>query len=323
MKRLKQIIAILCCTFTLISCAQDHKKNNQAMKNRPINRIHKLYNQKVKYPIMPQYFIEGYQSGCYYEILINDVLAFKHYENVGLMNHATPINDLILKSGPQKVTIKLFPLGKIDGKEYTTIDADDSFRLKIFKRDKKQPYVAGDYEVIKEHYAELKDGLPYYEETFTFDAEVPYQLKGWSESRVLTEMDQKKLEKEVLDFYKEYGEVLRNRDEEKWVNLVMKREKERIHAVDYFDKEDINIRTSEYINTFDNEVLEVQPLDPYKMTFYGDGRLITLRSLENLGDSAFFTIEQDEDENGKYKVYQFYYLFLHKPKDSDQLEIIR
>ncbi|WP_148639442.1 hypothetical protein [Aquimarina longa] len=301
------------------SCAQDHKNNNM---KRPIERLYSNV-ESLDYTTMPQYFIEGYQSGCFYEVYINDVLVFKHYKNVGLMNHAISINDMILQSGLQEVTIKLFPLGKIDDKEYTTIDANDSFRLKIFKRDKKQPYEAGDYDIVKEYYAPLTNGLPYYEETFTFEAEVPYQLKGWSESQVLTEMDQKELEQEILAFYKEYGQILENRDEEKWVNFVMKREKERVHSIDYFDKENINKRTTEYIHAFDNEILEVQPLDPYKMTFYGNGRLVTLRSLKKTGKSAFFTIEQDEDENGKYKVYQFYYLFLHKPKGSNKLEIIR
>ncbi len=304
------------------SCAQDHKKN-KTMKNRPINKIYELHKQKIDYPSMPQYFVEGYQSGCFYEVYINGLLVFKHYENVGLMNHATPINSRILKSGPQKVTIKLFPLGKIDGKEYTTIDADDSFRLKIFKRDKKQPYEAGAYDIVKEHYATLTDGLPYYEETFIFEAEVPYELKGWSESQILTDIDKDKLEKEILAFYKEYGQILEKRDEKKWVDIVIQSEKEEIHSADFFDKEKIKLRIDDFTNTFDNEDIEIKPLDKYKIIFSGDGKVVSLQSTERRGKSAFSFIENIDYQGERQKVRTSRFIYLHKPKGSNKLEIIR
>ncbi|WP_148639420.1 hypothetical protein [Aquimarina longa] len=293
------------------------------MKSRPINKIYKLHEQKIEYTTMPQYFIEGYQSGCYYEIYVNGFIMFKHYKNVGLMNHAVPINDVILKSGSQKVTIKLFPLGKIDDKEYTTIDADDSFRLKIFKRDKKQPYEAGDYDVVKEHYATLTDGLPYYEETFTFEAEVPYELKGWSESQVLTEMDQDQLEKEILDVYKRYGNILKNHKEDEWVNLIYNIEKETNHSINYFDKEKIKLRTDYFTNTFDNEDIEIKPLDKYKIVFSGDGKVVSLQSTERRGKSAFSFIENIDYQGERQKVRTSRFIYLHKPKGSNKLEIIR
>ncbi|WP_148639262.1 hypothetical protein, partial [Aquimarina longa] len=267
------------------SCAQDHKKNNM---KRPIEQLYSNVDS-LDYTTMPQYFIEGYQSGCFYEIYINGFLAFKHYENVGLMNHATPFNDLILKSGTQKVTIKLFPLGKIDGKEYTTIDADDSFRLKIFKRDKKRPYEAGAYDVVKEHYATLTDGLPYYEETFTFEAEVPYELKGWSESQVLSDLDQKELEQEILTFYDHYADVIYDQDEEKWVSLLKNRELEYLKSVHYNDSknEGIRSRINDFKNIFNSDFHEKFPLDKYEIIFGGDGKVVTLKSLEQKGKSAF------------------------------------
>ncbi|WP_062056034.1 hypothetical protein [Aquimarina longa] len=321
MNSFKQIIAVLCCTFTLISCAQDHKKNNM---KRPIEQLYSNVDS-LDYTTMPQYFIEGYQSGCFYEIYINGLLVFRHYENVGLMNHATPINDMILQSGLQEVTVKLFPLGKIDGKEYTTIDADDSFRLKIFKRDKKQPYEAGDYDIVKEYYAPLTNGLPYYEETFTFEAEVPYNLKGWSESQILTELDQKELEKEILDFYDEYADVIYNQNEEKWVRIVKNRELEYLMSVHYNDSKNSGIqsRIDHSINVFDSKFKEKYPLDKYEIIFGGNGRVVTLKGLIERGESAYYhAIEEVEDgESYKYKYYT--YLFLHKPKGSNKLEIIR
>ncbi|WP_062055689.1 hypothetical protein [Aquimarina longa] len=331
MKRINQIIVALCCSITLISCAQDHKKNNM---KRPIEQLYSNVDS-LDYETMPQYYIEGYQSGCFYEIYINGILRFKHYENVGLMNHSTPINDLILQSGTQKVTVKLFPLGKIGDQEFTTIDADAKFRLKIFKRDKKQPYEALGYDVVKEYFAPtvsgergdafLNAGVPYYEETFTFEAEVPYELKGWSESQVLTKLDQKELEEEILDFYNEYDDIIQKQDEEKWVGMVKKRELEYLKSVHYNDSKNHKIRrrVDHSINIFDTELVHNIPLDEYEIIFGGDGKVVTLKSVERLGMSAY-SFAQNKNRNGKRaKARTSYYLFLHKPKGSNKLEIIR
>ncbi|MEQ3500473.1 hypothetical protein ABMY20_12005 [Tenacibaculum sp. SSH1-16] len=50
---------------------------------------------------MNRYFIEANQSGCFYELYVNGRLMFEHFEQTGLMGHATCINDAILKSGGQ------------------------------------------------------------------------------------------------------------------------------------------------------------------------------------------------------------------------------
>ncbi|WP_148639422.1 hypothetical protein [Aquimarina longa] len=303
------------------SCAQDHKKNNM---KRPIERLYSNVDS-LDYTTMPQYFIEGYQSGCFYEIYINGILIFEHYENVGLMNHATPINSRILQSGIQKVTIKLFPLGKINNKEYTTIDADDSFRLKIFKRDKKQPYEAGAYDIVKEHYAPLTDGLPYYEETFTFEAEVPYQLNGWSESQVLIDMDPKELEQEILDFYKEYDDIIQNQDEKKWVDMATTRELEYLKSAHYNDSKNSGIRSriNHFINVIDSDFIEPFPMDKYKIIFGGDGKVVTLKSIDRKGRAAYSYGVEVEMSGKMRKERQSKYLHLHKPKGSNKLEIIR
>ena len=251
MRSFKNWAIILFGFLGLAACGQS-KKSKKQMKNRPINRIFELHKGKLDYSSMPAFYIEGYQSGCFYEILVNDILVFKHYKNVGLSNHAVPINDNILKSGLQKVTIKLYPLGEIDGKNYTTIDPDDSFRLKIFSRDKKKPYEAFDYDFLFEHAVEIPSSVPYFEETITFNAEVPYELEGWSNSQNLKEMDQEQLEKEVLVFYEKYADVIYNQDEEAWVKLVEKREKEYFKAVYYNDKksEELKARIGDFTLTW-------------------------------------------------------------------------
>ncbi|WP_289064294.1 hypothetical protein [uncultured Zobellia sp.] len=282
---------------------------------------------------MPQYYIEAHQSGCYYEVYINGILNDTRYINAGTMNNAIPINDNILKSGPQKVTIKLFPLGEIDGIEYPTLTERTRFTLEIFKRDKATPWEGLDYDVVHHYFAPTTTGEeagpfahanePMYEETFTFNAEVPYELTGWSDSQVIE--GQEGIEQEVLDFYKEYADVIQNQNEEKWTQMVETKELEYLKSIFYNDKssEKFKKRIKELSLPFDSKFKKRFPLDPYEMIFGGDGRVVTLKSTVELGNSAFsYGIEEIEDGES-YKYQAFRYIYLHKPKGSNKLELIR
>ena len=323
MKNLKNIFTLLSLSIIFVACGQT-KKRKKTMKNRPITQLY-ANAEKLDYSSMPQYYIEGYQSGCYYELYVNGIMVFEHYKNVGLSNHAVPINDDILKSGPQQVTIKLFPLGEIDGKNYTTIDPDDSFRLKIFARDKNKPYKAFDYDFLKEHEVKIPTSVPYFEETITFNAEVPYELEGWSNSQNLKEMDEDTLEKEMLVFYENYANVINNQDEEVWVKLIEKREQEYFKAVLYNNKksEELKERITSFLEPFNSEFKKRYPLDKHEILFSNDGKIVTFKSIENKGQSAFsYGIKVDIDGD-LLEVRDSRFLFLHKPKGSNKLEIIR
>ena len=323
MKNLKNIFTILCLSVIFVSCGQN-KKSNKQMKNRPLKQMY-ANAEKLDYKSMPNYYIEGYQSGCFYELYINGIMVFSHFENVGLSNHATNINQNILKSGSQKVTIKLFPLGEIDGKNFSTIDPDDSFRLKIFSRDKNKSYKAFDYDFLKEHEVKIPTSVPYFEETITFNAEVPYELEGWSNSQNLKEMDQEILKREVISFYKNYAEIINNQDEEAWVKLVEKREKEYFKSVFYNDvkSKELEPRIKNFSTAFDSKFKEKFPLENFSLNFGENGKIVVLMSLYERGYSPlYYGIEEIENgQSFKFKEYEF--LFLHKPKGSNKLEIIR
>ncbi len=316
--------------FFAQACGQ--KAKSTSLKNRPIEQLYS--NAKpLEYNSMPQYYIEAHQSGCYYEVYINGILNDTRYINAGTMNNAIPINDNILKSGPQKVTIKLFPLGEIDGIEYPTLTERTRFTLEIFKRDKATPWEGLDYDVVHHYFAPTTTGEeagpfahanePMYEETFTFNAEVPYELTGWSDSQVIE--GQEGIEQEVLDFYKEYADVIQNQNEEKWTQMVETKELEYLKSIFYNDKssEKFKKRIKELSLPFDSKFKKRFPLDPYEMIFGGDGRVVTLKSTVELGNSAFsYGIEEIEDGES-YKYQAFRYIYLHKPKGSNKLELIR
>ena len=64
-------------------------------------------------------------------------------------------------------------------------------------------------------------------------------------------------------------------------------------------------------------------LDAYKIIYGGDGKVVALKSTERKGRAAYsYGVEIEED--GEFiKERQSIYLYLHKPKGSNKLEIIR
>ena len=64
-------------------------------------------------------------------------------------------------------------------------------------------------------------------------------------------------------------------------------------------------------------------LDKYQILFGDDGKTVTLKSLERKGRSAFsYGINEDYDgEEVEFRISR--YLYLHKPKGSNSLEIIK
>ena len=71
----KNLIPILACFLFLYTYGQN--KNKKQMKNRPITQMY-ANAEKLDYKSMPNYYIEGYQSGCYYQIYVNGIMLFKH-----------------------------------------------------------------------------------------------------------------------------------------------------------------------------------------------------------------------------------------------------
>ncbi len=320
-----------CFFILLLGCLSAYGQTNKNTSTmRPID---KLYNsvQPLNYKTKPQYYIEANQSGCFYELYVNGRGVFKLYEQVGLVGHGVCINDAILKTGMQEVTIKLYPLGQTEIDNFETFTKNARIDVKIEKYDLLDDSV--NEEVARVKIPQIKDknnlirikGLPYFEHTFTFHAEVPYEVKGWSESQDLTKMNQDQLEKEVVAFHNNYANIIHNQDETKWVELAKNRELEYLLSEEYNDvkSESVKKRKKEVKEIFDSEFKKKIPLDPYEMVFGGQGRIVALKGVNRKSNSALsFGIEKEY--NGKLrKIRKSQYLYLHKPKGSNQLEIIR
>ncbi len=326
-RRLK--INLFFCFWCLISLAQNTKEH---LIDGAFNKIENLHNEITYYESRPKYFIEANQSGCFYELFVNDFLVFKHFEQTNLLGHSTSINDAILKSGLQNVTVKLYPIGEYKGKNYDTFSKNAEIEILIEKYDSADENSdVEDVITIKIPQIEDKNnlirikGLPYYEHTFTFNAEVPYNLKGWSESQDLTKVDNDELEKEVVNFYENFRDLIKSQKSDQIENIIFNREKE-IAQANFYSKEKIKKLTDELKSNLITPI-DIPPIEKdYKIVFYGNGRLIKLESTKykTIRNNSALSVIDELDYMGKpRKAKIFLSLALHKPIGSNTLELIR
>lgn len=168
------------------------------------NYVSEMMKRIKRYPSEPIYYLRINKQNCLIEILVNDVRQLTDYE---LSNYVTPdeIAGLILKSGKQSVTVRMYPvedlinesLGK-EGPPIDTLMDNSSVAISVIRLDNNSPKGLNDEVVVTKNLSPSKDGrflgagLPFYEYSFTFQAEVPYELEGWTKGQDLRKLDQKK-----------------------------------------------------------------------------------------------------------------------------------
>ncbi|MDQ8011029.1 MAG: hypothetical protein REI96_01170 [Flavobacterium nitrogenifigens] len=292
---MKKLITTCCLALLFSACGQENKKTiNKKIMNIQYPEINasnfeqRLLNAVKYYEKEPMYYMRINKINCLVEIFINDYRVHKDYE---LSNYATPleINDAILKSGEQKLTYRLYPIGDLIKEEYgegdtvKTLTNATSISISIIKMDNNGEKRLEDEEVIIKH-SSLNDakgnfiasGKPYYEFTFPFNAFVPYENEGWTKGQDLTKLDQKLLEQKALEFYNEYSKVYKNKNLNLLAQLSFGEEKR--NAISFYKRaSNINKLWKEYLNDINESNLKALPIENYKMTFWGNGKIVFLQ----------------------------------------------
>ena len=168
-------------------------------------------------------------------------------------------------------------------------------------------------------YAEAGKKMMVYEGTF--QATVPYELTGWSQSVDLRKEDSAKLLQEVVAACKEYLDIIEGKDGKELAEKVYKKEKEYAQAL-FLDQKETKEQWDTYISNFKEPTLKIQPLEHFQMKIYGNGRLVTLQRTDypNIGESAL----RADYKNKKGEDYEETYIyFLHRPHLGGTLELIR
>ncbi|MDO6855354.1 hypothetical protein Q4599_17415, partial [Cellulophaga lytica] len=245
-----------------VSCAQNTKKDTKITHEFNLDTyVDSIAAQVKHYPKEPMYYLRINQLNCIYEVLVNDEVVAKNYS---LMQYAsaTEINRAILKSGPQTITYRLYPVGDLvkeeigEGETITTLLNSTEISIDVIRVDDINTYesITDDEKLVVKHQSKknketgnfIGTGLPYYEHTFTFNAQVPYELEGWTNGIDLRKLDQKKLEQAVVTEYKKIQKLYEAKDTETLLNLEY-HSFVRLAVTEYRDKQYIKEMVQEII----------------------------------------------------------------------------
>lgn len=317
---MKKIITLLYLGISLISCAQKEIKIEDIMNQDNVQKVANIYKEVKTYDYNPQYKLHITKAANFsFEILINDFPVLYKYET-GITTGSIPINEAILKSGKQKLTVRMTP--PVDNQFNMAKEIDlaiAELKLTIEYGDHavekyKDFKTALSYEMPK-----MINKLPYYEINLEFEApKVPYEnaIKGWAKGADILKEDKKVLQKEVETFYKEMIGFYENKNIDALAGKYYKMQKE-IAQAHYLNKaEDSQIVVDAWIKNINDERAFI--FNDYAMKFYGNGRIVVLKKT----DKKYFDFSALTRES-KEGSYQEYIMFLYRPSPGAPLEVIR
>ena len=328
MKKYLLYIFLLVC-FCACSQKQTNKVSNLTSKNY-IETIHKTIKH---YDYEPIYYLKYVQNICYSEILINDIPVHKNYKEIA-DGETIAINNYIFKSGTQKVTFRLYPAIKGSDFDYKILREETDMQIDISESDNVDRYKKG--KEIASYLTPTVDGVNengpikifaaagknYYEASFTFEAKVPYEFNSLKKGQDLRKWNQEKLEQKVVDFYKNQLTLLKEKKTEEYFPYLDLREKETRQSL-YFSKKELQRILDLYLDPFTIPNYQMQPLEDYKLKFYGDGKIVCLElnSLDNdfRGESALWA----KFDEGDGEMLDFFKFYLYIPEGEDELVMIR
>jgi hypothetical protein len=303
---IRYILVLLCLGTAVSSCGQKIEMGKDKLLN--------LYREVKAYDYNPRYWIDFEAKYCSYEILVNDVPLHSYFKNTEVSGSSIPLNSRILSKGKQKLTLKIYPY--INGKiPEVALMSDSKFSLDItygeFGKEKVKDY----HKVTSFVTPVFNDTIPYYETIIYFEAEIPYNLAGWTNSVDLTKENRDVLKNEVETIYGEFANYYTNKEVNKLCELYYNCEKEVAQSLFFNKKSD----SEELVIGIENDVNEdrIFKIENYELKFYGDGRIVGLirEDIPYKGKSALFS--------RKGKKYSYYSLLLHRPYPGAPLEVIR
>ncbi len=282
-----------------------------------------IYKQVKTYDYNPLYEVVFSQDACGYEIIING-LPLHRYLLLGSANEQhIPINDHILTSGKQEMIIRLFPPQLSDQRWSPTLVDASKFKIKVIHHSADN--ATENYKQVFEFSTANKPGTEKFlgsgQKVFEFkgyfDAEVPYQLKGWRNSEDLSKEDQDKLLKEAIAAYNNFRNILIKKNVNAYASLMYEKEVELAKAFYWNTPADAKERWEEMSGKV-REKRDILPLKDFKMVLYAGGKVLTLQPTSEMYKDYFSAIHaQTEDDDIQVS------FMLHKKAGSSELTPIR
>ena len=257
--------------------------------------------------IKPYYQVKFSSSSCSFEIQVNDIPAFI-YHDTGMVSSQVPINHLILASGKQDISLRVFPApGKISLDSYSNVKISVTCYESEYNDDKT-------FQLLEYETPEVKEaGLPFMKFRSEFEAKVPYQLNGWVSSINLKE--QSSIEIEVYTYYKHVHHFLSRKDFKAFYDIYKNKLLEVDKAI-YSTPEETENEWKELVGFLSDKNMKIAPFPAdTELYFYGNGKVVSLLR-SNFEPALYF---ENKEEKIEYQVP----ILLHKPKGSNKLEVIR
>ncbi|SDK20152.1 hypothetical protein SAMN04487898_106303 [Pedobacter sp. ok626] len=318
------IISSLVLLSSLASCQQKQLSGTTIESQIKMDqKMLDIYKQVKRYDHTPLYEVEFSQDACGYEILIND-MPLHRYLLLGSANEQRiPINDHILTSGKQEMIIRLFPPQLSDKSWSPTLVDASKFKIKVIYHNPEN--ATETYNQVFEFSTSNKPGTEkflgsgqkVFEFKGSFDAEVPYQLEGWRNSKDLGKEDQDKLLKEAIAAYNNFRNVLIKKDVSAYASLMYDKEVELAKAFYWDTPAHSRERWDEMSGTV-RQKREILPLKDFKMVLYAAGKVLALQPTSEMYKDYLSAIHA-QTENDDIQIS----FLLHKKAGSNELTPIR
>ncbi|MGU3373951.1 hypothetical protein [Chryseobacterium sp. M5A1_1a] len=262
-----------------------------------------------------------------YELYLDDILVDYYYGDN--QSKTVELNPYLLSNGMHKLKIRFLPSnnnifskkGLLSPKDIF-INNDTRWHLYFVKLNKDKSKPLGYSNEIDYENNELKiipptEELPYWEQNWDLDInELPYSLKGWSESEDLSKMDKDQLEREVLTFFENQRTLLNEGEINEYLELGKKKDEEII--VSTYDDNRSWYSSEERKENILRAKGHMLPLENYKLELFGNGKLATLKIAS--GQYKNWSALLSKSEKGRVSGWG---ILIHKPKGSSHFEIIR
>ena len=318
---MKHIIFTLLVLTAFYSCSQPAPVN-QNPNITANNLVEEIAKQVSHYNYEPIYQVDFEFGHCYIELYINDILAYKNYGEGG--SSSFTINPYLLNFSNQTIKLRMYAT-----EEFGEFLNNSAVKLGIGSYDNQQNEFSIEkrqsnlfiYQTPEDENGFFKyAGKEYFEQTVTFTLpEVPYKIEGWKDSQDLRNFDKKLLEQKVLQAYQMIQKSFKERDLDKIAQFSYNKMKDQAIA-QYFDEEEVQEGWEELISIAGADNLEFYPLENYELVFYGEGRLVGLKSKKKDSFQGASALLCKFKRKGKWVEAKLDYL-LHIPKGKTEFEI--
>lgn len=314
---MKKIIYFLSICL-LINCDGQSKKEVTKLDRQQIEKEMENYKEipqekQIRYILN----INLYEVNDY-EVIINGIKLYNKYDT-GVF---CILNPYLLKNGSAKIKLKF--------KRDKNLDIDNSFLDGKYRKLEFGNYWedknSNQHDLVSKilPFKKLDKPVKEFEQEWEMVIDkLPYELKGWSNSKVFKLEDSLLVEKKVVAFYQNLWNILNNGNTEEWMKLVEKRRQD-TYVFEYTPKENIH---KSYVKSKDDLLKnkgKMFPLEDYKLIISEDGKLL---HLERIGKTPLpiklHATTKAKGYSPLIGVDGGYFIRLHMPEGSNEFEIIR